>query len=380
MTRPNDLTVLVCSDYLPPSDGGVENVVDKLSSELAARNVEVHVFSLEQPDNFQVDLDEAVTKHLVQTFDFRKFLGVQSKFSIAAVPKLYRLLNEIEPDVLHLHNRFFYSTAIGHLIARATTFDGKLITTVHLGTIDGVSNVAGVLAKIYENSVGRFAVRNSDHIVAVSEAVATHATSLGADEPDTHVIPNGVDTDKFYPAEEEPDDRTILFVGRLVKNKGPQDLLWALPEVFDRHPNASAAFVGTGPLRKQLETRASELAISDRVEFRGWVDDVASVMRSARIYCRPSYTEGLPLTLLEAMASGIPPIVTPVAGVSEVVEDGKTGILVPTGDTTSLVTALATLLDRPREVTEIGRLAREHVVETYDWESRVERLLDLYCN
>jgi glycosyltransferase involved in cell wall biosynthesis len=252
------------------------------------------------------------------------------------------------------------------------------VTTFHLGAIDEIDGLGGIVARGYEQSVCRAIAKCSDEVVGVSEAAATHASALGADAESIHIVPNGVDPAKFRPPNERPVTDKILFVGRLVRNKGPQDFLSALPSVFDRNDDVEAELVGTGPMREQLVSMADELDIAERVHFRGRVPDVAEVMRGSTIFCRPSYSEGMPLTLLEAMATGVPPVVTPVAGVPEVVDDSENGLLVPEGDTEALATALRKLCDHPEQRLALGSAAREYVRHNHNWSVRTDRLLDIY--
>ena len=369
------LKILICSDYLPPSDGGVENVIARLTEGLVKDDIDVHVFSLIASDHPLVNLPEEVTVHSANAFDFRRYLGVQSKVSLSAIPKLYRLIRSLHPDIIHLHNRFFYTTPLGYLLARVTRFDGTVITTTHLGEITGIAGIAGTVARVYEQTVGRAVFNRSDYVIAVSEASARHAESLGANESTTHVVPNGVDTEVFHPPEQTVEDPRIIFVGRLVENKGPQDLIAALPNVIEEHPDLAVHIVGSGPLEEKLRRQVKRLRIDDQVCFAGRVESVSEEMRKARVFCRPSLTEGLPLTLLEAMATGIPPVVTPVAGVPEVVTDGETGILVPPRDPSALARWLVDLFDQPEKIESLGTAARQYVIDNHRWEHRTEQLI-----
>jgi len=372
------LKVLICSDYLPPSDGGVENVIARLTEGLIKDDIDVHVFSLIAPGHPPVNLPEEVTVHSANAFDFRRYLGVQSKLSLSAIPKLYRLIRSLHPDIIHLHNRFFYTTPLGYLLARVTRFDGTIVTTTHLEKITGITGIAGTVARVYEQTVGRAVFNGSDHVIAVSEASARHAESLGANESTTHVVPNGVDTEVFHPPEQMVEDPRIIYVGRLVENKGPQDLIAALPNVIEKHPDLAVHIVGSGPLEEKLRRQVKRLRIDDQVCFAGRVESVSEEMRKAQVFCRPSLTEGLPLTLLEAMATGIPPVVTPVAGVPEVVTDGETGILVPPRDPSALARWLVDLFDQPEEIESLGTAARQYVIDNYRWEHRTEQLIRIY--
>jgi len=173
----------------------------------------------------------------------------------------------------------------------------------------------------------------------------------------------------------------IIYVGRLIENNGPDTFIQALPSVFEQYgEETSVVIVGDGPMKTELETEVASLGIEDSVTFTGRVshDRVADLMANAKVFCRPSLTEGLPLTTLEAMASGCPPVVTPVAGVPEIVEDGKTGKLVSVNGAEDVAQALASLLNNSAERSTISAAAREFVVGNYDWESRAESVLEVY--
>jgi glycosyltransferase involved in cell wall biosynthesis len=131
-------------------------------------------------------------------------------------------------------------------------------------------------------------------------------------------------------------------------------------------------------MRSELEQLVGKLNLADRIEFCGFVESVAEEMRRADIFCRPSLSEGMPLTLLEAMASGLPVVVTPVAGVPEVVAHNQNGILVPKNDPASLSTALSDLLADEQRCRELSTAAREEVVNEYSWQSRTEQILGVY--
>jgi len=101
-------------------------------------------------------------------------------------------------------------------------------------------------------------------------------------------------------------------------------------------------------------------------------------MADADIFCRPSYSEGLPLTLLEAMASGLPVVVSDVAGVGDILDDGDTGLLVKPGNVDTLVSNLDYLLENPDEAIAMGERARETVLDGYTWDSRSESVVEIY--
>jgi glycosyltransferase involved in cell wall biosynthesis len=197
---------------------------------------------------------------------------------------------------------------------------------------------------------------------------------LDPDAPDVH--PDGaryVDTDRF--AVDTPYDereRVVGFLGRLDEEKG----IRTLAEVAKRLPDdVTLRFVGDGALSGWLESELRDEIRAGRVELTGWVDhdDVPRELNDLRLLVMPSQpTEGLPTTILEAMACGTPVYATPVAGVPDVVREGETGFLMRTDDPDRLARDVVAILDE-YDPGEYSRRCRTHVEATYSFEAAVER-------
>ena len=376
---PEKLTVMLCTDYLPPG-GGTETVVTELASHLATRGVSVVVFALTDDHAVSPFTHENITLYRVSATDLTDTIGLQARISVAALRELRRAVKDHRPDIIHAHNRFFFTSYLTAIAATAGWApEASRILTVHLGSLTELGGLGGIAARTLEQTLGRSLGSWAVARIGVSTSATAHAHRLGVPQAKITTIPNAVDTDLFRPPANRTDGHSrILFVGRLVENKGPDRLLEALPQVFESHPDAVASVVGTGPLRAELEQQAVRLGIADRVQFQGVVDSVAREMRHADIFCRPSLTEGLPLTLLEAMASGTPPVMTPVADVPTVIDHGRTGFLVePLAS--EIASALTTLLENDDRAVQIGSHAREAITSNgYDWAQRASSVLDVY--
>jgi len=367
-------SVLLCSDYLPPSGGGVEVVVKTLAERLAAEGVDVGIFTF-QANQISIRENDDITVYESKTIELTDIIGLQSQVSPAAVAEFRSVVRKHDPDVVHAHNRFFFTSLVAAGWTALGFSDIALVTTLHLGAVEDINGISGLAARMYELSVAKLIFRATDRFVAVSNAVADHGASLGAH--DVTVVPNGVDPEEFYPGDSDGPP-VILFVGRLIQNKGIDTFIRCLPAVLEDHPNARVRIIGTGPMRSDLEQLIKKFDLTDCIEFCGFVESVAEEMRRADIFCRPSLSEGMPLTLLEAMASGLPVVVTPVAGVPEVVTHNQNGILVPKNDPASLSMALSDVLDDEEWCQELSIAAREEVVNKYSWQSRTEQILDVY--
>jgi glycosyltransferase involved in cell wall biosynthesis len=151
----------------------------------------------------------------------------------------------------------------------------------------------------------------------------------------------------------------------------------AVPQVLSRFPQTRFQFVGDGPMRADLERKAAQRKLADQVEFMGQREDVAGLLGKASVFCRPSLSEGLPLTALEAMACGLPVVATRAGGTAEVVEDGITGYIVAPNHPAEVADRLCRLLTDDSLRAEMGRRGRK-AAEQYDWTSVTERTLDVY--
>jgi glycosyltransferase involved in cell wall biosynthesis len=207
--------------------------------------------------------------------------------------------------------------------------------------------------------------RGIDRYLAVSQHTADRMEGdLGLPADRVQVVPNAVDVDAFDAAPARPigdqwrDDRpVVLCAARLHEQKGHRYLLDAIPDV----PNASFIFAGEGPERNALEAQSRALDISERVVFLGARSDVPALLQSCDVFVLPSLYEGLPLAVLEAMASRKPVVATRIGGTDEAVVDGETGFLVPARNPPALAAALNALLEDPDRARAMGAAGRVRV-------------------
>lgn len=199
-------------------------------------------------------------------------------------------------------------------------------------------------------------VRNSARLLVVSEDLGRVACdAYGADPAHVRVIPNGCDAAIFRPQDRamaraalgiDPDARLVAFVGRLVPEKGLRELLDAAGTLAATEPNLQLALVGEGPMRSELEGRIAAMpAVRVRMPGAQSPTDVARWMAAADLVTLPSYSEGHPNVLVEALACGRPVVATPVGGIPEVVDDAS-GLLVPARDPAALAAGLRNALAR----------------------------------
>ena len=220
-------------------------------------------------------------------------------------------------------------------------------------------------SRLAKRVLERVGLRLADAVIVPTRELGDHAATM-AGRDRVHLIPNGVDLQRFAPrAEPTHDGGRILYVGRLSEEKNLGTLLQAVASIQARRPT-ELVLIGDGPLRARLETEAHALGV--KAEFLGVLDhrEVPERLRQGDLFVLPSFTEGHPKVLIEAMACGLPCVASDCAGNRALVSDGDTGLLF---DPTS-VPALGAALDRvlsDRELARaLGRRARERVAPEYD--------------
>jgi glycosyltransferase involved in cell wall biosynthesis len=200
-----------------------------------------------------------------------------------------------------------------------------------------------------------------------------------------HVVHVGIPVDQFTrAAERNGHGRTpvVLYIGRLVPEKGQTILLEAVARLTGRGIDVQLQLAGDGELRAELERTAARLEIADRVSFLGAVgqEELRELYEEAAVFCLPSFAEGVPVVLMEAMAMGLPVVTTRIAGIPELVEHERSGILVAPGRTDELTDSLAGLLEEPELRLNLGANGRRAVAAGFDSEDSASRLRALFAS
>jgi glycosyltransferase involved in cell wall biosynthesis len=192
-------------------------------------------------------------------------------------------------------------------------------------------------------------------------------------------IQNGIDLARFGFAGAKAGGPAIM-VGRLSPEKDVETLVRAVPLIIREHPGFHLEIAGSGPCLLTLGRLAQELRISDRIHFLGEIQDIPALLASASLFVLPSLTEGISLTLLEAMARGLPVVATNVGGTPEVVVHGETGLLVPMKSPVDLAAAILRICRDPERGRQMGRAGRRRVELNFDVRRMVAAYETLYLN
>jgi glycosyltransferase involved in cell wall biosynthesis len=291
-----------------------------------------------------------------------------------AMPTILRKHRETPFDLIHAHA----ALPCGHaaaLISKRLSI--PFVVSVHGLDAFFVRQAGAVIGNWCSRVAGRV-YRSASAVICISEKVREQVLSAAA--ASTTVIYNGVDPGKFFP-EIEPNSRLmVLCVGNLIAIKGHALLLRAFARMLGHVPDCSLEIIGDGPELGRLAQLAAQLGIAGRVHFRGRQNrsEVAEAMRQCAIFALPSTYEGLGCVYLEAMACAKPAIGCRGQGIEEIIEHGKTGMLVAAGSEGELSNSLrALLLDRPLRL-RTGLAARQAVLDRLTVNHQAQQLADVY--
>ncbi len=291
------------------------------------------------------------------------------------IPQFYRAIHAERPTIFHAYLTWPLACKFG-LMAAILARVPAIIATYQLYVEAPYSRFARLQQRLLSLGI--------DRLIVVSVEVERRLTQVFHFPPRKFSLVYNSSSDQSFVRPPDLLLRTaltggtarqiVLVVARLDEQKGHTYLLQAATRIDE----AIFVLAGDGPLRSKLELQAQELNISDRVVFLGYRDDIAELLASCDLFVLPSLYEGLPLSILEAMAVGKPVIATAIGGTDEVVIDGETGILVPPANPAMLAEAIKTLLADPRLAQQLGQAGADRVHQTFTSEIMVKHITQIY--
>jgi glycosyltransferase involved in cell wall biosynthesis len=324
-------------------------------------------------DDREYDMPERARRMGVDLVDVPERHG----FDPRTLARLAREVREFRPDLLHAHD---YKTNVLAVLLRQL-FGVRAVTTMH-----GYVSRGGRLEAYY--LLDRWALRQLDHVIAVSDDLCRVLIDLRIPEHRRSLVPNAIDAEQFRrrrtPREArlrlglDPDRPLVGAVGRLAAEKGFDHLIRAFDRILREGADAGLVIAGEGDDRPRLEALVAELGLGDRVRLVGHRGDVYDLFEAMDVFALSSLREGLPNVVLEAMAMEVPVVATRVAGVPAAVADGVEGLLVTPGSADELATALGRLLANPVLRGRLAREARDAVRTRHSFARRMDRVRSIY--
>jgi glycosyltransferase involved in cell wall biosynthesis len=293
--------------------------------------------------------------------------------SLRDLPGLRRWLRgeigHFRPAIVHGH--LFHASVVLATISRSKG-ESRILTHHH-------GNLFALQGRRLHATLDRWATSRFDHVVAVSKAVSTFlGSTYRYPSSRTSVIPNAWDQ-RFARISSASGAGHILCVANLRREKSLDVLLRAFEVVVIAGIPARLTIVGEGPMRAELEELATRLGIDDKVTFAGFQPDIGPFLAKATVYCLPSSYETLGISILEAMAAGVPVVATRVGGLPELVQDGTTGYLVEAGDHRHLAERIMEIVNSTEMRDRMGAAA-ETAAAPYSIQAMVDKYLELYAS
>ncbi len=293
----------------------------------------------------------------------------------AYIKYLYTLLI-FQPHVVHLHfaaKGSYIRKSIFGMTAKFL-FGKKVILHAHADSFDRFYGRSPGLLQRYID----FSINTADQLIVLSDSWLPFFTTIykrGA----PLVVYNAVNDPVSASGEAASDDFTVLSLGRLGERKGTFVLLQAVPKILEQVPNARFLLGGDGKI-EEVRAILNANEWGSHVELLGWVvgDDKHRLMANATVFTLPSYSEGFPMAVLEAMAYELPIVTTPVGGIPEAIQDGETGLLVEPGSADQLAEAIIRLAQSHELRSYTGRKARERFLTQFEIKSTLQTLYKLY--
>jgi glycosyltransferase involved in cell wall biosynthesis len=404
VTTPH-VVVMVTTSYPRFPGDTIATFMEPIARGLAARGHQIHVVLPWHPRLARPAIEDGIRFHPVRyaphpglnVFGYAESLHADVRLRLAAylaaplalralVFATRRVAREAGATLLHGH-----WLIPGGAVTTAAGTGLPVVTSLH------GSDVFVAERHAVARAAARFALRRVDWVTACSDDLRDRTIALGASADRIETIPYGVDVDRFRPDADSraacrlalgigPGEVMLFTAGRLVRKKGFEYLIDAMGGIAPRCPGARLVIAGSGDLDGELRARVRDRGIGDRVQFVGVLaqPDVARHLAAADIAVVPSVrdaagnVDGLPNTVMEALASGTPLVATTAGGIGSVVTHERNGLLVPEKDVPALEAAIERLIADPAARAALGAAARAEAVASRTWDRVAERFEQVY--
>lgn len=361
---------LVLAPYYPPHIGGLESHAHEFNIQASHRGYEVMVWTSRLPKN-ALEIQEIDSIKIVRypTIELLGGFPIPALWS-PSFWKQYREISNQNYTLIVSRTRFFVSSFLALLYAKK-----RNIPLLHIehgsDYVHLAHRLATSLAYLYDQIIGRVVLQASDMVVANSHASAQFVTRLTGNAVHPAVIYRGVNEQIIKSAvvhQHASDTVVICYTGRLISGKGVQDLILALSQL--PHTKFSCWIIGDGPMKKELEQLSEHYNLAHKVTFLGQMDSdkALSYINSCDIFVNPSYTEGIPTSVIEAALCKKAIIATNVGGTNEIIIHNKSGILITPHSNKELADALMMLIGNTNLRQELGEHAYAQNTSKFSWE------------
>ncbi len=374
-------------EYPPRIVGGIARHCEGLAKTLAKMGHTVHVITLDFPGAPQYEEVEGVKIHRTSVeLGHPSFIAWVFIFNHFMEKKIAMISKEVKFDVIHIHD---WLVALAG-IATKHYLRLPLVLTLHsteVGRTSGFSNPDSYLI----DGVEWWATYESKRVIVTSNSMKREVEEhFHLPQSKIDVIPNAIDTSKYEVKVDReavkrrygiaPDERIVLFVGRLVPQKGVEYLIKATSKIVNSHPNARIVIVGDGWMKDHLWNLTISSEHKHKISFLGFLSDseLVELTLSSDVLVVPSVYEPFGIVALEGMAAGVPIVASNIGGLAEIIEHDKTGVLVYAGDPNSIAWGVNRILSDSKYASWLVENAKRKVREVYSWDAVARRTAEVY--
>ena len=365
-------------EYPPRVVGGISKVVYDLSHKMVKEGNEVTVVTYKEGDNVKYyENDKGVEVYRVDNYMIRpnNFIDWIMQLNFNMITKTNEIINKNGKfDVIHAHDWLVAYSAK----SIKESYNIPLISTIHATESGRNSGIHDETQRYINDSEWMLTYESSEVIVNSNYMKNEVQRLFGLPYDKINVIPNGVNLQLFSNVNVDYDfrrqyamdnEKIILYVGRLVYEKGIQNLIAAMPKILDRYHDSKLIICGRGGMIDELREQVKYLGIDNKVYFAGYCDSkkMQKMYKCADVAVFPSTYEPFGIVAIESMLSGTPTIVSDVGGLNEIVEHGVTGMKSYAGNANSIADSVLALLFDPKLCANISQNAIKKVKENYNW-------------
>ena len=364
-------------EYPPRIVGGIARVVNDLSKRLIKDGHEVTVVTYREGDAPYYELDKGVKVYRVDNFmiNANNFIDWIMQLNFNMVAKASEIMQkEGAFDVIHAHD---------WLVAYAAktlknSYDIPLISTIHATEAGRNSGIRDEQQKYINDTEWMLTYESTEVIVNSNYMKGELQRLFGLPFEKINVVPNGVNTLNYSGIERDYDfrrryamdnEKIILFMGRLVYEKGIQHLITAMPKILNGYHDAKLVVAGKGGMIDELRAQANALGLGEKVYFAGYINgkDVGKLYKAADVAVFPSTYEPFGIVALEAMLAEVPVVVSDIGGLNEIVQHRENGMKCYAGNANSIADSILELLYDPQLSANVVKKAKAKVRNEYSW-------------
>lgn len=364
-------------EYPPRIVGGIARVVNDLSKRLMKDGHEVTVVTYREGDAPYFEDDKGVKVYRIDNYMIHpnNFIDWIMQMNFNMVAKVNEIMvKEGSFDVIHAHD---------WLVAYAAktlknSYDIPIVSTIHATEAGRNSGIHDEVQR-YINDTEWMLTYESNEVIVNSNYMKRELQSLfGLPFEKINVAPNGININMFNTVEKDYNfrrqyaadhEKIILFIGRLVYEKGVQHLISAMPKILEGYQDAKLVIAGKGGMIDELKAQVNSMGIAHKVYFTGYMDakQVCKMYKCADISVFPSTYEPFGIVALEAMLAGTPVVVSDIGGLNEIVEHGENGMKSYAGNPNSIADSILSLLYNPELCDHVTKKAKAMVKNEYNW-------------